>query len=192
MSEEKTDALVKRLRDYADTMEADAWAWPPYADIREAADALSALSRRCDALERGLRPFASVAENDVGADEVDEDRYVPMYQRNRAPNILVGDLRHASRLLSEASPSPASEWQPIESAPKDGTRIVVWNGAAHFARWSDDCHMGQFEKAPGWQVFECEDDTFYAWGLSASEVTHWMPLPQPPLPAAKDSRDGGK
>lgn len=65
-----------------------------------------------------------------------------------------------------------SEWQPIATAPKDGTRMLVacTNGAVYAVRWGplpDD----------GWVVVGGSD-------LSVGRVrripTHWMPLPQPP------------
>lgn len=58
------------------------------------------------------------------------------------------------------------EWRPIESAPKDGTPVLVWVAAAHGldpfitrCAWHDDA---------GW----CADEL--------REVTHWMPLPAAP------------
>lgn len=55
-------------------------------------------------------------------------------------------------------------WLPIESAPKDGTSILVWDGSATIAHWLGD----------EW-VNECSDEY-----LMVSPVTHWMPLPEPP------------
>lgn len=59
------------------------------------------------------------------------------------------------------------EWQPIESAPKDGTDMLVcWcrGGTMAVACWWSD----------GW--YEANDDIRYV-----SEPTHWMPLPNPPV-----------
>jgi hypothetical protein len=65
-----------------------------------------------------------------------------------------------------------SEWQPIETAPKDGTYIVLrlfhrLEGAA-IGRWFD---FGQV----------IHGVTGY-WTANATQVepTHWMPLPEPP------------
>ncbi len=76
-----------------------------------------------------------------------------------------------------------SEWQPIETAPKDGSRIMVWDGAPYFVCWSEQCEFAQFERVPGWQLFECEDG-FYSCGLRPDEPTHWRPLPSPPQTGA--------
>lgn len=68
-------------------------------------------------------------------------------------------------------------WQPIETAPKDGTVILVavflfgpdvssakWNGAYWDMRFMDD-YVGPYDSQ-----YERE------FGLPA----HWMPLPPPP------------
>lgn len=68
-----------------------------------------------------------------------------------------------------------AEWQPIETAPKDGSWFVgaVIRGdkvlAVTRARW--------FAKRKLWQDMECDRYE----GLA---LTHWMP--EPPLPHAKE------
>lgn len=59
-----------------------------------------------------------------------------------------------------------SEWQPIETAPKDGTQILIPGGIAY---WRAD--------VDGWYTI-----TAVEWpGLPVQwNVTHWMPLPEPP------------
>lgn len=69
-----------------------------------------------------------------------------------------------------------ADWQPIETAPK-GVRVLIWDGAPYFASWSDECEHGQFNTAPGWQIFECEDG-FYS--CAADAPTHWAPVPNGP------------
>lgn len=76
----------------------------------------------------------------------------------------------------------ATEWQPIETAPKDGTDIIVMymhidTQIVHNAFWND--YEDAEEHEIGW------------WSYDHSEVsriklddwmtpTHWMPLPTPP------------
>lgn len=67
------------------------------------------------------------------------------------------------------------EWQPIESAPKDGTAILVVG------------EDGQYDIVQ-WDVYS--DESIQMWeivrpyeGLKTipdSPPTHWMPLPEPP------------
>ena len=74
----------------------------------------------------------------------------------------------------------AMEWQPIETAPKDGTHILVYpptwpGGSASIAFWNDD----KYAKRP--RPFWCRDDDFGRVTDSRQKsTTHWMPLPDPP------------
>ena len=57
-------------------------------------------------------------------------------------------------------------WRPIETAPKDGTRILVWVEGAEsheIVGWLGDCWFNG-------------DVTDFMFG----DPTHWMPLPEPP------------
>ena len=59
------------------------------------------------------------------------------------------------------------EWQPIETAPKDGKRVLVTDGF-------EVCDA-YFRSGEWWQ-YECGDD----WYSVSINPTNWMPLPQPP------------
>ncbi len=62
-----------------------------------------------------------------------------------------------------------ARWQPMDIAPRDGSRIlVVWLGRVEIATWCQDVSY------PTWQ--EWPDGDFDNGG----EVTHWQPLPKPP------------
>ena len=65
-----------------------------------------------------------------------------------------------------------AEWMPIESAPRDGQKILGWNkwdGVLVFERY----RYGSNDRFEGWRaVYDCED--------FAGPPTHWMPLPEPP------------
>lgn len=80
-----------------------------------------------------------------------------------------------------------NEWQPIETAPKDGTEILISDGDyIAIAEWRDDASFKQFENGPGWQIFDCEDP-FYSWATDSA--THWMPLPEPPTSAPHTDKE---
>jgi len=71
------------------------------------------------------------------------------------------------------------KWRPIETAPKDGTKILVfchWLGVCGPATWCED----QFAKNP--RPFWTHWGT-HVWGVSrvrGDQPTHWMPLPSAP------------
>ena len=82
----------------------------------------------------------------------------------------------------------AKQWQPIESAPKDGTRIYVfgyWNERA-----AEHCQGKPFTCVAAWSTF-MSDGTGYQWIYEGSlgnhksdqiavTFTHWLPLPPDP------------
>ena len=66
----------------------------------------------------------------------------------------------------------AHQWQDISSAPKDTEVLVMFHDCACQARWIDHRQGGNWYTAIGSQVL------IYP--------THWQPLPEPPLPHAKE------
>lgn len=77
-----------------------------------------------------------------------------------------------------------SEWQPIETAPRDGTEILAvyvcdFNGTIgadySIVRWEQSTWRAQ---ADGQRAIEAQGDTYTDY--IEPFVTHWMPLPPPP------------
>lgn len=71
-----------------------------------------------------------------------------------------------------------SEWQPIETAPEDGTKILAYSPRAPGSK----IRVTWYRKA--------EDNASYiGWGefnMDYWPPTHWMPLPTPPLSSPVD------
>lgn len=66
-----------------------------------------------------------------------------------------------------------SDWQPIETAPKDGTVILLGDNryakpAYLMAEWDRDYEY--------WMTKTSSRGHFQFW----RDATHWMPLPEPP------------
>lgn len=74
-----------------------------------------------------------------------------------------------------------TDWQPIETAPRDGARVLIYPGA------EEPMSVGYFDAGwkKRWLSLEGE-----VWGgcdccgsgctHADASPTHWMPLPQPP------------
>jgi hypothetical protein len=82
---------------------------------------------------------------------------------------LLGEIQalHASLERVEAE----REWRPIETAPRDGTRVLI----RYRGRWNS-WHIadGHYDRVDGWTV---------------AYATHWLPLPEPPSALIR-SKDG--
>mgnify|MGYP006266670133 CR=1 FL=1 len=64
-------------------------------------------------------------------------------------------------------------WQPIETAPTNGTVIWAFNGEQVRMRWS---------QGDQWALWIYDDDVLNDIDPSPDQPTHWMPLPEPPKP----------
>jgi hypothetical protein len=88
-----------------------------------------------------------------------------------------------------------SGWQPIETAPKDGTWFLICNADDGFDSYevgSYDPEVGSYDPTFWPEYVEVEGGlyrkemkTSYEWrGFNnLHRATHWMPLPEPPLTA---------
>jgi hypothetical protein len=65
-----------------------------------------------------------------------------------------------------------SAWQPIETAPRDGSRIIVYRPKFD----------GDYIPQVGWDFWMTKGLLEPTWGKSRKDVppTHWMPFPEPP------------
>lgn len=77
-------------------------------------------------------------------------------------------------------------WQPIETAPKDGTFVLVWRGSNDSRRWPPVVvAQYQEEKTFTWEGGNKKNVHLKEWraastGMSVGQPTHWMPLPPDP------------
>lgn len=67
---------------------------------------------------------------------------------------------------------PMTDWQPIETAPKDGTSVLFYlrHGGFCFGGWQE------WEDSTGKSMSAWQDN---GEGFTL-DPTHWMPLPAPP------------
>ena len=90
--------IVERLRStWPEDCPMDSWV---REELDEAADTITALRAEVETLRRALKPFALVAEKDIGCDEADTDKFRPYTgDLNLAPKLTVGHLRQARAAL---------------------------------------------------------------------------------------------
>lgn len=113
------------------------------------------------------------------------------------------NARLTALAAAPASPEPAGNeapgrggaWQPIETAPKDGTEIILAIANSVGSHW---VHIGWWNEGDSfpWRFIDtftlephgcCDDedaDRTPVNGSKAEQVTHWMPLPAAPAPGA--------
>lgn len=77
-----------------------------------------------------------------------------------------------------------SEWQPVGSAPRDGTPILVFDVSGHYGSEP----RGHTVMAVRYSAYDPRDyrapggEWYALYGpCRADNPTHWMPLPEPPV-----------
>lgn len=101
--------------------------------------------------------------------------------------VEVRDTQIEARAKREAVP----QWQPIESAPKDGTRLILWDGNKNYddhvviggfysERYTDEDTNKDYDGPLEWQT---DSRTLFP--------THWMYLPAPPAASKQEPTSTG-
>ena len=104
-------------------------------------------------------------------EEMERLKTVPMKYRRMAFNAQLQDENNELRAqLAKAEQRVSEAWQPIETAPKDGTWFFGWRQYATRPRIIKfDSDYGEFIDEDGIHVYE---------------VINWMPLPKAPSGAS--------
>jgi hypothetical protein len=99
------------------------------------------------------------------------------------PDPAHNTLPLIERALSRASSSRAEveRWQPIETAPKDGTEVIL-RGRGHAHRIADGY----------WLKSAYNGNGAWVWPYVHLKPLYWMPLPSAPLAAAEAPNAEGK
>lgn len=142
------------------------------AGATEAADAITTLRDENERMREALEKIASGEE-----EEYDEEL--------RAPVIVPMDAERLSDIARAAlSALPRAEaddgWRTIESAPKDGTRLLVFGGGADKVEVCAWC-----ERVGAWDLDHTMLEDWDNQPDGYSRPSHWRPLPAPPTQAGE-------
>lgn len=112
------------------------------------------------------------------------------HRKDRDWELMILDLREAAALAATpAQPTEVERWGPIETAPKDGTVVLLGR------------HMGNFGFVRGYGHFDGKPGVFLSgWistgfdpvmsNLGLAHPTHWAPLPTPPALSTEGGGNG--
>ena len=118
---------------------------------------------RREAVRRSLKAPCNV---DCGRREQLEDRIEELEAQVKSCQAANGRQYKMIQELEEELKK--HQWQPIETAPKDGGYIILaWPSESMIAKWLDNATW------QGWSVPSLILKP-------AGNPTHWMPLPEPP------------
>ncbi len=69
-----------------------------------------------------------------------------------------------------------SDWQPIETAPKDGSDLLISDGKTV----SQGGWISQIDQGADYEGQSCAPSAGW-WSVNCdTNPTHWMPMPEPP------------
>lgn len=109
-----------------------------------------------------------------------------------SPALAMAQLDEALARL-DAAPAGDDGWRSIETAPKDGTKILIARAGEDISadpieitEWFKTDHV-HFEPVPGEvNLYYRRVTTYYeGWNGNGHRATHWRPLPAPP-PAPRE------
>lgn len=68
-----------------------------------------------------------------------------------------------------------NKWQPIESAPKDGTRVLLWSDAK-------PTRINEVKRVQIGYWHQPANPEFSGFWTAGKEPSHWRSVPEPPKP----------
>ena len=100
------------------------------------------------------------------------DNYPALFRCHDCGGLFRPDQNHSHALSAKSA--PRGEWRTIDSAPKDGTSILLFcpgEGGINVGHWSESLWVDQ---GGAWIIYEARSDTIVL------NPSHWQSLPPPP------------
>ena len=166
--------LIAKLRKFANTLTANIMTGHDHPNSQDELDRLNSA--------RFLREAADALQ----ALEPDDSGIVPDSDKVICPGCshqftaIPGNVQARLQALERVT------WQPIETAPKDGTQVMLTNGisVAHGNWLHAEPFIREIRDLEGRYIDQDESDGYDGWidfiGGMMPEPTLWMPLPTPP------------
>jgi hypothetical protein len=90
-----------------------------------------------------------------------------------------------------------AEWQPIETAPKDGTRVFLWlphiEATQHERRietfWMGYYWANEYGNGNAYNAVARLKNGYLTTAYESIQPSHWMPVPEPASSELKSSQD---
>jgi hypothetical protein len=100
--------------------------------------------------------------------------------REEIPESIKLNISKGQMMTRTALAASGDGWMPIESAPKDGTRVLLAMRETGDKGPNTDTVIGSFVVWSGQMKREGMRDGWSWYGAAFMEPTHWRPLPAPP------------
>ena len=147
------------------------------AEIEEQPDAAAIY----DALAQGQKPLGAEFQAAIFGD-------VESLYDNKPGKEVMPDESRTARPSHDAAPASLSAgggagWQPIETAPKDGTWFVIClRGEGFEIGRFDPTNWPEYVPSEIDGLFRRQERVIYEWDgfNNFDHATHWMPIPAPP------------
>ncbi len=141
----------------------------------------ASLARIGELAEKALADFAKLEipakpQGNAGFYSIQFDRINRAREAHEALRNLVPDLAGLVEAMK------ASEWQPIETAPKDGREILCWPAIRREVDGVIPSAVGAWLNTKGGH---CWVDMSVGHHNGFWKPTHWRPLPDPPSETAR-------
>ena len=103
--------------------------------------------------------------------------------KSTSGNCVVSFSSQSDEYCIEYVRADLVEWQPIETAPKDGRELLLFDGYVYLGSWTNDSNYPDEPK----QWFDNSYDD-YSCGYASTPLkpTHWLPIQTLPTPLAEE------
>lgn len=109
-----------------------------------------------------------------------KERYVLFARAIEQAVLQSPETQARMEAYAAAKVREAQQWQPIETAPKDGTAILIGNERGAWIAKYEPVHPSGYRPANPWFSLMLNHDHLRK--VRPHRPTHWMPLPAPPFP----------